>query len=161
MSCGVGCRCGSDLALLWLWCRPAVAAPIRPLAWELPCATGGSPQITNKQKTMDSSPDLGLGWVEVSFTCSPHPWDQNSSLWMEKSREIGIRAHPSPPAGENRGLGWHSLRKGHLGTLVDFRVGEENKERIRGQTASKALVSHLPKVSPLFDGPHCSPSSVE
>ena len=23
-----------DAALLWLWCRPAVTAPIRPLAWE-------------------------------------------------------------------------------------------------------------------------------
>ena len=38
-SCGVACRCGSDLALLWLWCRPAAAAPIQPLAWELPYAT--------------------------------------------------------------------------------------------------------------------------
>ena len=27
-----------DLALLWLWCRPAAAAPIPPLAWELPYA---------------------------------------------------------------------------------------------------------------------------
>ena len=26
--------------LLWLWCRPAAAAPIRPLAWELPYAAG-------------------------------------------------------------------------------------------------------------------------
>ena len=25
-----------DPSLLWLWCRPAVAAPSRPLAWELP-----------------------------------------------------------------------------------------------------------------------------
>ena len=24
MSCGVGCRHSTDLALLWLWCRPAV-----------------------------------------------------------------------------------------------------------------------------------------
>ena len=40
MSCGVGHRHGSDLALLWLWCRPAGAAPIQPLAWELPCAVG-------------------------------------------------------------------------------------------------------------------------
>ena len=30
-SCSVGCRHTSDLALLWLWHRPA-AAPIRPLA---------------------------------------------------------------------------------------------------------------------------------
>ena len=32
-SCGVGCVCGSDL--VWLWRRPAAAAPIQPLAWEL------------------------------------------------------------------------------------------------------------------------------
>ena len=28
VSCGVGCRHGSDLALLWLWCRPATTALI-------------------------------------------------------------------------------------------------------------------------------------
>ena len=36
----IHCLCGSDLALLWLWCRPAPAAPLRPLAWELPYAVG-------------------------------------------------------------------------------------------------------------------------
>ena len=36
MSCGVGRRCGSDPALLWLWRRPAAAALIRSLAWEPP-----------------------------------------------------------------------------------------------------------------------------
>ena len=35
MSCGVGRRHGSDLALLWLGRRPEGAAPIGPLAWEL------------------------------------------------------------------------------------------------------------------------------
>ena len=40
MSCGVGHRCGSDLALLWLWCRQAAVAPIQPLAWEPPYAAG-------------------------------------------------------------------------------------------------------------------------
>ena len=34
MSCCVGCRRSSDLALLWLWRRWAAIAPIRPLAWE-------------------------------------------------------------------------------------------------------------------------------
>ena len=38
MSCGVGCRCGLDPVLLWLWCRLAATAPIRPLAWEPPYA---------------------------------------------------------------------------------------------------------------------------
>ena len=31
-----------DLALLWLWHRPAATAPIRPLAWEPPCARSGA-----------------------------------------------------------------------------------------------------------------------
>ena len=35
-SCGVCHRCGSDATLLWLWHRPAAAALIPSLAWELP-----------------------------------------------------------------------------------------------------------------------------
>ena len=40
MSCGIDCRCGSDHELLWLLHRPVAAAPIQPLAWELPYAAG-------------------------------------------------------------------------------------------------------------------------
>ena len=47
MSCGIGCIWGLDLALLWLRYRPAAVAPIRPLAWEPPCAVGGA--LKNKQ----------------------------------------------------------------------------------------------------------------
>ena len=36
---GAGCRCGSDLALLWLWPRPEATTPIQSLAWEPPYAT--------------------------------------------------------------------------------------------------------------------------
>ena len=36
----VGCRRGSDLALLWLWHRLAATALIQLLAWELPYAMG-------------------------------------------------------------------------------------------------------------------------
>ena len=42
MSCGVGCRCRSDLALLWLWCSRAAVAQIQPLAWKLPYAAGAA-----------------------------------------------------------------------------------------------------------------------
>ena len=42
VSCGVGCRLGSDLALLWLWCRPATAALIQSLAWKPPYAAGAA-----------------------------------------------------------------------------------------------------------------------
>ena len=50
MSCGVGCRHGSDPALLWLWCRPAVTAPIRPLAWEPPYAAGVALENAKRQQ---------------------------------------------------------------------------------------------------------------
>ena len=32
----LGHKCNSDLALLWLWCRPAAAATIQLLTQELP-----------------------------------------------------------------------------------------------------------------------------
>ena len=40
VSCDVGHRRGSDPAWLLLCCRPAAVAPIQPLVWELPYATG-------------------------------------------------------------------------------------------------------------------------
>ena len=40
VSCGVDCRPGLDLVLLWLWCRPAAPALILPLAREGPYAAG-------------------------------------------------------------------------------------------------------------------------
>ena len=49
MSCGVGCRCGSDPALLWLWCRPAATAPIRLLAWESPYAAEAALEKAKRQ----------------------------------------------------------------------------------------------------------------
>ena len=52
VSCGVGCRRGSDPMLLWLWCRLAATAPIRPLAWEPPYAAGAAQEIaTTTTKT--------------------------------------------------------------------------------------------------------------
>ena len=42
-SCGVGCRCGLDPELLWLWCRPAATALIQqPLAWAPPYAASAA-----------------------------------------------------------------------------------------------------------------------
>ena len=53
MSCGVGRRCGLDLALLWLWHRPAATALIQPLAWEPPYAADAAlkGQKDKKQNT--------------------------------------------------------------------------------------------------------------
>ena len=50
LSCGIGCRRGSDPTLLWLWCRPAAIAPIRPLAWEPPYFAGAAQEMAKRQK---------------------------------------------------------------------------------------------------------------
>ena len=68
MSCGVGHRSGSALALLWLWL--AAVAPIRPLAWELPYATGSalkSEKIKIKIKWPDLNNALGMGYPFFSL----------------------------------------------------------------------------------------------
>ena len=72
MSCAVGCRHGSDLALLWLWCRPAATALIRPLAWEPPYAMGAAlkrlktkrkgQQITNAGEDVEKKGTLLHCW---------------------------------------------------------------------------------------------------
>ena len=51
MSCGIGRRHGLDLALLWLWYRPAATALIQPLAWEPPYAVGVALRRQKKKRT--------------------------------------------------------------------------------------------------------------
>ena len=60
MSYGVGRRCGSDLMLLWLWCSPGATAPIQPLAWELPYATG----VALKRQKPTKQKNLPFWWKE-------------------------------------------------------------------------------------------------
>ena len=50
VSCGIGCRRGSDPLLLWLWRRLEATAPIRPLAWEPPYAVRAAQEIAKRQK---------------------------------------------------------------------------------------------------------------
>ena len=50
VSCGVGCRVGSDPTLLWLWLRLEATAPIRPLAWKSPYATGAALEKAKRKK---------------------------------------------------------------------------------------------------------------
>ena len=39
-----------DPMLLWLWCRLAATAPVRPLAWELPHVAGVALKRQEKKK---------------------------------------------------------------------------------------------------------------
>ena len=56
---GVGRRHGLDLALLWLWCRPAATALSSPLAWELSYAEGSALKTKTKpnEQTNKKNPD--------------------------------------------------------------------------------------------------------
>ena len=56
MTCGVGPKRSSDPVLLWLRCRLATTALIRPLAWESPYAMGAALKETKtKTKTFSLS----------------------------------------------------------------------------------------------------------
>ena len=55
VNCGVGHRRGLDLALLWLWHRPAAVAPIRPLAWEQLYAVGVALKRQKQMNTLKTS----------------------------------------------------------------------------------------------------------
>ena len=54
----VGCRHDSDPVLLWLWGRPAAAAPTGPLAWETLYAVGGTLKKTKKKKEKNMGKEL-------------------------------------------------------------------------------------------------------
>ena len=90
MSCGVGQRCGSDPALLWLWCRLAATVLIRPLAWELPYATGTAlKQHTHKKKEFQFLEfplwHSGLRIRLQQLGSRRHGFNSQPSMWVKGS----------------------------------------------------------------------------
>ena len=82
----MGRRGGLDLLLLWVWYRLTAAAQIRPLAWELPYASGvalkrrgrkkgkkeeGRKEITSVTKT---SEHLLKSWAHRCINNDIDPW---------------------------------------------------------------------------------------
>ena len=59
MSCGVGRGYGLDPELLWLEKRPAAAAAIQPLAWELPYALGAALKNPKKKERKEGRKERG------------------------------------------------------------------------------------------------------
>ena len=56
-----------DPVLLWLWCRPAATAPIRPLAWEPPSRTDKLTVELRNNET-DSLSSTSRVWNDVLST---------------------------------------------------------------------------------------------
>ena len=87
MSCDVGRRHSSDPTLLWLRCRPAAIAPIRPLAWDPPPYAAGVALKGQKTKTENKPLSSTLHfWKQVPTGnthlrseefCSPAHWGQS------------------------------------------------------------------------------------
>ena len=71
--------------ILWLWHRLAATAPIRPLAWEPPYATGAALEKTKRQKKKESY--CGL-WVLMRGQCMLIDCDESPTLvWTVDNRE--------------------------------------------------------------------------
>ena len=65
MSSGVGCTRGSYPMLLWLLCRQVAVAPIQPLAWELPYASGAA--SSKKRKKEKERKEINSGFEPVNI----------------------------------------------------------------------------------------------
>ena len=55
MSHGVGYRRCLDLALLWMWRRPAAVASVGPLVWEPPYTASAALKSKNKQTRLSQN----------------------------------------------------------------------------------------------------------
>src|SRR5512135_3193259 len=81
VSCGVGCRRGSDPVLLWLWRRPVATAPIQPPSLGTSICLGSGPRDSNnnnnkkdkKTKKKKKGKEMqGLpGWGDTTPGCVP------------------------------------------------------------------------------------------
>ena len=78
-------RSGSDPELLWLWCRAATAALIRPLAWEPPYTEGVALRKEKKERKIDWEIvlhlALGQKWWESIQNKTCNPADQTTSCF--------------------------------------------------------------------------------
>ena len=87
VSCGVGCRQGSEPTLLRLWCRPEGTAAVLSLAWEPPCATGVALRRKNQnQKTPKKLSDISIVEGEEkspSSICNP-----TGTFWQNIKHDV-------------------------------------------------------------------------
>ena len=90
MSCGVGRRCGSDLAWLWLWCRLAAAAPIGPLAWEPPYAMGAAPKRQQQKQQQQKKKKKKR---ERERENKSGAWIKSQEIWVLKLTPLGFVNH--------------------------------------------------------------------
>ena len=153
VSCGVGCRRGSDLGFLWLWCRQAAAAPIHPLAWELPYAMGvalkGQQQQKSREKGKQERSFLG------SFLAFNVPHSRASQAESQRPSILDVLCQPG--RGVLSSLPTHSqvlrtvLRYRACNPATEiFRLDEASRTGAEGsQDADVGTLFRCEKMSPL------------
>ena len=77
----------SDPALLWLWCRPMATAPIRPLAWELPYASGVA---IEKAKRPKKKKKKKKGAADKSSAKYRKQWPSSKCLLQKRQNTVYI-----------------------------------------------------------------------
>ena len=103
MSCGVGCRRGSDSTLLWLWCGPVATASIWPLAWEPSYAKGAAQEMSKKTKQTNKQTKTLLFHTKI-----PAENNYNGILFVKVSPELDCRRDGWGPWADN-GKKWPIL----------------------------------------------------
>ena len=89
MSCGVGCRCGWDLALQWLWCGLAALANSTPSPRTSTCL---GPKKTNKKKKKKKRERVVLFFLGFGFSL-PKPLPNEN---LETGQEVSSSACLGP-----------------------------------------------------------------
>ena len=90
--------CGSNLVLLWLWCRLAVTVLLGPLTWEPPYAACAAPKRPKKKKkefrdsrvsarwrsrkTLSSPPLIGMSESQLLIK---QPWEMKKTRTYQKN----------------------------------------------------------------------------
>ena len=85
VSCGIGHRCGSDQALLWLWRRLVATSLIIPLAWELPYAMGA---VLKRQKRTKKKEEVKFGFGNLDKKDPQNHIDSGSWILVRISSHL-------------------------------------------------------------------------
>jgi len=141
VSCGVGCRHGSDLVLLWLWHRPAATAPIRPLAWESPFAMSAALEKAKRQKTNKKQTKTKTNKQSPSQTNHSH---------CHHLRAFGDwRDPPGQKASQGSGIFIGTSEEGHCSSRGDSMDGRKRQLVPREDHVENeyflSLPFHMPK----------------
>ena len=125
LSCGVGHRCRSDTALLWLRHRPAATTVIRPLTWEPPYAASAALKRVKKKKEKDFlSPYIHNIYPEYEFSC------------FEERRESGLKTFP------------HCLYSYYI-SLYEYSDVDNLSTHIEGFIAFLTVIKHFASMNSL------------